>query len=824
MEKYTLSLTLDPAADLNEFSANVKIALKLTAPGDRIEFDREALTINKVEAVAGKRTALKWEDQDPNLVTVLLNTPAKTGERFVLDIAYTGKIGTNHRGFFKVKDPDAPERGPLYFTHFEPLAASAFFPGNNEPYDKAAVEIKVTLPPGYEAVANGKRLADRKVMRNKSPWREISWAQTNPHSTYLVSLAVGKFQVATDDKKQPPITVYANPKKMERATYTAETTRKTMTILEDYLATPYPWDKYATIGLPTFLWGGMENTSSTHMNEERMLLNDPKSSKERYHVAGLVAHELAHQWFGNFVTLKWWNDVWLNEAFATYMTLVAEKKLFPNERPDLEFVSDTWEGYFKQEDGPRSHAIVQATIETPDDGFDSISYTKGANVLRMLSFYLGEDRFRKAIKLYLRNHAYSIATYVDFFKSVELATGEDLSAFRDSWLLKRGYPIIRYSGTWDKATSRYQLTLKQSANHPEDKTLFRFRMPVVFRRKAKPAFEKSVSVTMGDALRTEKFELPAEPEMVSVNPGGIVLARVKSEQLGEKGLALHALGDLDPVLRYWASLELAEGLIQNKSISHFAEKTLGYVLEQDKSPYVRTALLGILQKTPQPTLPQGLSETIIRLAKASLDAQFASEKAFLADPFGWREYRSSLLGTLGRVGNEEAVAVLEKALSEASLPLDDLLEASRATAQIGGDRALGILKTALQIHTPRGYRYQFHVQMAFASLRDPRAVAELKQILTTCGPDFAGRVGRPISENPPVRSSAEWASFLGDFLVNDLRLGDEVKARILSSIEQEKNSDVKKSLLMVVEKSQSERIRALSRQILAKNFGVKDKG
>lgn len=817
VEKYSLSLSLDPNQVLTEFSAENKITLTAKEDLTSVEFDREALTTKSVEQQGAKKGTTKWQDQDGNLLKVELAKPVKAGDKITLTVAYTGKIGESHNGFFRVKDPDGPERGTLYFTNFEPLAARSFLPCNDEPYDKAQIEVTVTLPQGFDAVSNGKLVSDKKLPKKL---HEVKWLQDKPHSTYLLSLAVGKFAVLTDTKKGASISVYANEKKIARAQYTMEVTRKSMDVFEDFLGTPYPWAKYATVGLPTFLWGGMENTSSTHMNEERMLLNDPKSTHERTHVAGLVAHELAHQWFGNYVTLKWWNDVWLNEAFATYMTLVAEKKIFPTEGPELAFVADTWNSYFKQEDGPRSHAIVQETIGSPEDGFDSISYTKGANVLRMLSFYLGGDeRLRKALKLYLKTHGLSNATYLDFFKSVEMATGEDLKAFRDSWLLNRGYPIVTYSGTWDAKGSSYALTIKQKPNHAEDKTVFRFRMPVTFQRKTAPAYVKTLSFTTGDAERTFKFDLPAEPQSVSLNTGGVVLARIKGEGLQEKDLAAHALSNPDAITRFWAIMELGNNLEDGKPLTAFAEKTIGYVLQNDPSPYLRTTVLNTLQRSPEKNLPKALGEVIVRLAKESQTPAFETTATFKHDSLGWSEFRAALLGCLGHIGTEEATAVLEKSLNQLNLPLDDLMQSTTAVAQIGGDKALSILKTALKNHSPRGYRYQYYVQLSFASLRDKRAVEELKAILASCGPDLAGLVGRKIPSNPVVKASAEWAIFLKEFLVNDQRLGEEVKSRILGSIETEKTAEVKKTLEYVIQNGKSERIRALCKQILDKNFG-----
>ena len=462
---YKIQIEIDPSTDPQDFPAEAEITLKTLAPIDSFTLDRDQLVVAEVwQAGRKKKTPndqnvmpLSFDATDPKTVRVLLGRKTKRGEELTIGVRYSGKIRSAHHGFFKVRVPDDPERGPLLFTHFEAMGARAFFPCNDEPYDKATTEIIATVPARYEALSNGKRVGDRRFKKAGAPWREIHWRLDKPHSTYLVALAIGPFQKRASKVGSKEISVWVGPGKTDKAAYSLKVTKQCYQFFEKYLGVKYPWPQYATVGLPTYLWGGMESTTSTHMNEERTLLADPRSELDKKRIVILAAHELAHQWFGDFVTMKWWDDLWLNEAFASILGTLGTRDVFRNEEAELDVIIETWDDYMRQEDGPRSHPIIDKGLSCPDDAFDAINYTKGENILRMLSFYVGEAKFRKGLKRYLTKHALGNATYLDFFKAVEDASGVKLARFRDSWLLQRGYPILSYSGDWDAKSKVYRL-------------------------------------------------------------------------------------------------------------------------------------------------------------------------------------------------------------------------------------------------------------------------------------------------------------------------------------------------------------------------------
>ena len=817
---YQIRLSLDPFSSPGEFHASVLVKLKVRVRLTQVDLDTENLHIHKVHEGSPQGRALSFKSEKSRLQISLEKVEPK-GKALSLFISYTGKINSHHNGFFKVVDPDEPDRGPLFFTHFEPLSARAFFPCNDEPYDKATSEMIVQSPKGVEVVSNGKQISDRKVKIEGKEWHEVTWLQAKPHPTYLVSLALGRFSKVTVSKGSPEVSAWVGQQKTESSHFVVEATERMLRYFEKYLDVKYPWPKYATVGLPTFLWGGMENTSATHMNQERMVLNDPRSEFEKKSIVGLAAHELAHQWFGDYATMHWWDDIWLNEAFASYLGTLATKDFFKSDEPDVELATDTWDFYFREEDGPRSHPIVNQKLSSPDDAFDATAYTKGENVLRMLSYFIGEEKFRNGLKHYLRRFALGNATYVDFFNSMEKVSGKSLSAFRDSWLLHRGYPVITYAGEWDANTLTYHLNLSSQPNHVGDKNAFIFRLPVVFHRKTAPAYSAPLVLTMDKATHVENLRLPSEPEWISVNTGGIVLAKVRMRDRNEPVLSLQALNDPDPVSRVWASYELAQELREGGKASPLVEKTWIQSIETDASPYVRNALLEALQKMKGRWLPERLGGALFALSKRTFQPEFQASDLWSRDPHGWSLFRSVLLATLGKVENKEISQFLTTLLNNSQLPLDEVRSAAFSIALLGDSNGGTALRSALKVHEKRGYRYRYWILYAFGAYENARAAEEIREIASRYGEDLLGRIGWVIRDNQTLKNSVEWTTFLKDFILSNQRFGDEVKTRILGTIEEVKNSHVHDLLKSIIAETSSDRIREASKKILEKNFGLK---
>ena len=202
-----------------------------------------------------------------------------------------------------------------------------------------------------------------------------------------------------------------------------------------------------------------------------------------------------------------------------------------------------------------------------------------------------------------------------------------------------------------------------------------------------------------------------------------------------------------------------------------------------------------------------------------MEKKYEKSAAYLSDPHGWAEWRAELLGTLGKVERKEVMPFLALVLGRRELPLDEVGSAVHAVASQADEKSAGMLREALKVHGDRGYRYRFSIQFAFGALEDPRAAAQIREFSKTCGSDLMGRIGWAVRDNQTLKTSREWAEFLGDLIVDNKRFGDEVKARILQTIEEVKTDHVRAMLQRIVEKSDSQRLREVSQKILEKNFG-----
>ena len=319
---------------------------------------------------------------------------------------------------------------------------------------------------------------------------------------------------------------------------------------------------------------------------------------------------------------------------------------------------------------------------------------------------------------------------------------------------------------------------------------------------------------------SQTFALPAEPEWVTVNPGGVALAKVLPEEGKEASLTTLALNDPDATARTWAAFAFLAPLREGKTITKEAEATLAQMLRQDPSPYVRSAIAGNLQTLKTRWLPDDLGAALASLGKDVLTGPFEKSAQFAKDPQGWRQWRAELAGTLGKVNRPEILPLLAGTLGRENVGLDDLGKAATSVARLGHEKSAEILKTTMKLHGPRGYRYRFAVQMAFGALATPAAAQEIREMAKTSGSDLLGRIGWMVRDNQVLVESAEWASFLKDFILDDNKFGDEVKARVLNTLEEVKTRPARGTLEAIVQQSSSDRLREASKKILTKNFAT----
>ncbi|XP_057611735.1 leucyl-cystinyl aminopeptidase [Chionomys nivalis] len=366
------------------------------------------------------------------------------GHNYTLKIEYSANISNSYYGFYGITYTDkSNEKKYFAATQFEPLAARSAFPCFDEPAFKATFIIKITRNEHHTALSNMPKKssvpAEEGLIRDE-------FSESVKMSTYLVAFIVGEMRNLSRDVNGTLVSIYAVPEKIDQVHHALDTTVKLLEFYQNYFEIQYPLKKLDLVAIPDFEAGAMENWGLLTFREETLLYDNASSSvADRKLVTKIIAHELAHQWFGNLVTMQWWNDLWLNEGFATFMEYFSVEKIF-KELNSYEDFLDARLKTMRKDSLNSSHPISSSvqSSEQIEEMFDSLSYFKGASLLLMLKTYLSEDVFQHAIILYLHNHSYASIQSDDLWDSFNEVTNKtlDVKKMMKTWTLQKGFPIV----------------------------------------------------------------------------------------------------------------------------------------------------------------------------------------------------------------------------------------------------------------------------------------------------------------------------------------------------------------------------------------------
>ena len=468
---YRLDLVMNP--DDDGFSGTVDIDVKIEQPTDKIwlhskstEVTRAVADVSGLGEVPLSFTQIDNAEAPSGIAYLSSETVLPAGEA-TLTIEYNKPYNLSLNSAYKV------ERGEDAYivTQFEPLGAREAFPSFDEPRFKIPFTISITSPAEDVVVANTPEIS---AETTEDGWIKHSFAQTRPLPTYLIAFAVGPYDIAVHDVL-PPTDIRERPIELRaltakgagaQAQYALENTAGIMEALENYFGIPYPYEKLDLIAAPEYAFGAMENPGAIVYREYLLLLNDnaPLSQKRAY--ARVHSHELAHQWFGNLVTPYWWEDIWLNEAFATWMG----NKGIHIWNPEGNFDRLTLNAALSTMnlDSLANTRKIREPLERSErviDQFDSITYRKGGGVLSMFESYVGEDVFRDGVRLHMKRFADDVATADDFFQSIADASGNpDVVDAMKSFVDQPGLPLVRGELTCN--SNQANLSLSQSRYAP----------------------------------------------------------------------------------------------------------------------------------------------------------------------------------------------------------------------------------------------------------------------------------------------------------------------------------------------------------------------
>jgi aminopeptidase N len=370
-----------------------------------------------------------------------------------LTVAYSA---SPEKGLYFIQPDDAyPQRRYQVWTQGEAEDNHYWFPCYDYPDDKATSEMIVTVSRKFSAISNGALLNIKFDDANNT--KTFHWLESKPHSSYLISLVVGEYEQLKDEWNKVPVDYYVYKGQKKIAPLSFSNTPKMMQIFSDATGFNYPWEKYSQTIVSSFVYGGMENVSATTLTDET--IHDERTHPD-YHSDGLVAHELAHQWFGDLLTCRNWSHAWLNEGFATFFgTYYYEAD---NEADEAAYRWYTQlQSIVSTDVGNRRRSTVTNRYFYPMDIFDGRIYAKGSVVLNMMRNILGDDSFFKTIHLYTKKYAYGLVETKDFQSAVEEATGQNFEWFFDQWVYKAGYPEFEVKYEWEPEEKTIKLYVKQ---------------------------------------------------------------------------------------------------------------------------------------------------------------------------------------------------------------------------------------------------------------------------------------------------------------------------------------------------------------------------
>ncbi len=544
---YTLDFTLTGA---ERFSGSTTLQFDLNDASAPLTIDLDKATVHSV-SVNGKVVPTQY-----NQWFVTIAAADLVAGRNTVTINYERLHSTNGEGLHRMVDP--VDQRVYTYTHFEPAAAHQMFPSFDQPDLKGTYAITVTVPADW-VVSSTKRESGIEDLGATRRW---TFPRTKRLSSYNFSMHAGPYKVWEDGSAKYPMRLFARQSVAKQVAPQDwfKYTRQGLAFFDEYFGLPYQFEKYDQLLVPDFLYGAMENAGAVTFAEGGFLHQSEMTAAQRQSLAGVIMHEMAHQWFGDLVTMKWWNGLWLNESFASFMGTLATAEA-------TEF-TNAWQGFYsggKQAAYVQDQRVTTHAIETPVpstanafDNIDAITYSKGASTLKQLRHLLGEETFRQGVHNYLVKYSYQNAKLDDFIGSLGDAAKRDLSGWTKQWLYEPGVNTIAADFSCAGGKIK-QFTLRQTAPSAAMPTLREQRVQIALFKLAPQglALNKNVAVTyQGAATPVPELQGAACPDLVYPNYQDWGYAQVQLDARSFATAQANLSKVADPMLRsmLWQSL------------------------------------------------------------------------------------------------------------------------------------------------------------------------------------------------------------------------------------------------------------------------------
>ncbi len=648
------ALTFTPDFSTDKFAGEETIDIRLAKPTRTITLNSAEIEFQSAEILlkGAKIPAKVSTDEKSEMATLTVDRDLPAGT-VQAHIVFQGTLNEKLRGFYLSKYHNRK----YAVTQFESTDARRAFPSFDEPDKKATFDITIIAPKADTAISNEKLVSD--TPGPGADQHTLKFARTAKLSSYLIALLVGEFQCVSGESEGTPIRACAVPEQVQYGKYAVTAAEHFLSYYNKYFGIKYPYGKLDMIALPDFEAGAMENAGAITYRDTAMLLDDATASVGAHQeVAAVVAHEMAHQWFGDLVTMKWWDNIWLNEGFATWMESKAVAEWHPEWNIRVDQAAETQNSL--NLDSLKTTRPIRAQAETPEEInelFDGIAYGKAGSVLRMVESYLGEETFRKGVNTYLAAHVQGNATAEDFWGAMTKASGKPVDKVMSSFVVQPGAPLVKAS------LKGGQLTLTQERFFV-DRSLMGSAPAEVW---TIPVCVRSSALAKPDCLifdqKTQTFPLKGGSDSAYINADGFGYYRSEYEPAARVALAKNAESRLAPGERIaflddqWALVRI--GRIP---VSEYLEGYSGFRTERMRP--VLDEMLQRIEYIGDRLVERGNQPAYQRWVQALLNPILddLSKKTKLSDDE--RTLKGGLIGTLGHIGKDPKVIAEARRITE----------------------------------------------------------------------------------------------------------------------------------------------------------------
>lgn len=485
---YPIHYNLEIHPDLLSFTfkGHEIIKIKIEQETNKITLHSKDLDIDTVKYKSGKKEQFASKityDIDKETVTFFFKEKIKKGNG-ELSISWMGIISDSLRGFYKSRyELDGKEKH-IATTQFEATDARRAFPCFDEPAQKAVFEVSLITEENHEAISNTLPV---EIKEHRAGYKITKFAPSPKMSTYLLVFIVGEFEyIEGYTKDNVLIRVFTTKGKKHQSKFALDVAIKSIEFFNEYFDIPYPMPNLDLLAIPDFESGAMENWGAVTFRETAILVDEEHTSlSNKQWVALVIAHELAHQWFGNLVTMHWWTDLWLNEGFASYIEYLAVDHIFPNWKIWNQFIVADHNVALALDGLETSHPI-EIEVNHPNEIneiFDKISYSKGSAIIRMLAEYLGEVKFQKGLQYYLKKHSYKNTKTIHLWEAFEKVSGKPISKIMNTWTKQMGYPLVTINSNKNNTEILQEKFFSSRVCRKNIKTKNKWRIPVTINNK-----------------------------------------------------------------------------------------------------------------------------------------------------------------------------------------------------------------------------------------------------------------------------------------------------------------------------------------------------